>query len=225
MSCREARIQARVARHSRPGGGVSMGPLDRRLEAKRSAPVEGFMFDLDGTLILSDRSLGGYRVLPGAVEVLCGVAGTRSHSFRRAHQRQRLSRRPSRRRSCARSACRSPTTHMLTPSSVAADLMPQAGVKRALVLGSRGVGHALAEAGIETVFTGEKTRRGCAGGLCRLASGLRHEGHRGRLQAIWTGAKLYVASDVPFFATSQRQDDGLLACDRRRRAQDHARSR
>ena len=33
-------------------------------------PIKGFMFDLDGTLILSDRSLGGYKVLPGAVEVL-----------------------------------------------------------------------------------------------------------------------------------------------------------
>ena len=37
---------------------------------ERLGPVEGFMFDLDGTLILSDRSLGGYRLLPGAVEVL-----------------------------------------------------------------------------------------------------------------------------------------------------------
>ena len=32
--------------------------------------VEGFMFDLDGTLVLTDRSLRGYKVLPGAVEVL-----------------------------------------------------------------------------------------------------------------------------------------------------------
>ena len=28
------------------------------------------MFDVDGTLLLSDRSLGGYELLPGAVEVL-----------------------------------------------------------------------------------------------------------------------------------------------------------
>ena len=33
-------------------------------------PPKGFMFDLDGTLILSDRKLGGYTVIPGAVEVL-----------------------------------------------------------------------------------------------------------------------------------------------------------
>ena len=33
-------------------------------------PAQGFMFDLDGTLILSDKSLGGYTLLPGAVELL-----------------------------------------------------------------------------------------------------------------------------------------------------------
>ena len=34
------------------------------------------MFDLDGTLLLSDRSLGGYEVLPGAVEVLTTLAAS-----------------------------------------------------------------------------------------------------------------------------------------------------
>ena len=38
--------------------------------AEALPPIKGFMFDLDGTLLLSDRSLGGYEVLPGAVEVL-----------------------------------------------------------------------------------------------------------------------------------------------------------
>ncbi|MGE5723001.1 MAG: haloacid dehalogenase, partial [Sphingomonadales bacterium] len=33
-------------------------------------PVHGFMFDVDGTLILSNRSLGGYTLLPGAVDTL-----------------------------------------------------------------------------------------------------------------------------------------------------------
>jgi len=31
------------------------------------------MFDLDGTLILSDRSLGGYTVIPGAPEALAAL--------------------------------------------------------------------------------------------------------------------------------------------------------
>ena len=33
-------------------------------------PPKGFMFDLDGTLILSDRKLGGYTAIPGAAEAL-----------------------------------------------------------------------------------------------------------------------------------------------------------
>ena len=37
----------------------------------------GFMFDVDGTLLLSDRSLGGYEVLPGAVETLNDAARAR----------------------------------------------------------------------------------------------------------------------------------------------------
>ena len=32
--------------------------------------IRGFLFDLDGTLLLSDRSLGGYELLSGAIEVL-----------------------------------------------------------------------------------------------------------------------------------------------------------
>ena len=56
-------------------------------------PVKGFMFDLDGTLLLSDRSLGGYEILPGSIEVLTAPIGP-----------------PSRRPSCAVTVCRSGTT-------------------------------------------------------------------------------------------------------------------
>ena len=37
---------------------------------RSTGPIEGIMFDLDGTLVLTDISLGSYRVLPGAIEVL-----------------------------------------------------------------------------------------------------------------------------------------------------------
>jgi len=32
--------------------------------------IRGVVFDVDGTLLLSNRSLGGYELLPGAIEVL-----------------------------------------------------------------------------------------------------------------------------------------------------------
>jgi 4-nitrophenyl phosphatase len=34
-----------------------------------AARLKGLMFDLDGTLLLSDRSLGNYEILPGAAEL------------------------------------------------------------------------------------------------------------------------------------------------------------
>src|SRR5450432_1914319 len=116
-------------------------------------PINGFMFDLDGTLLLGDRSLGGYEVLPGAVEVLSAlqdlsipfVVLTNGSAYPPAEQAARL-------RGLGLPVA---DQQMFTPSSVAAGLMSRDRVGRALVLGTRGVGHALSEAGIETVYTGE----------------------------------------------------------------------
>jgi hypothetical protein len=37
------------------------------------------MFDVDGTLLLSDRSLSDYQLLPGAAETLTAPAARRPH--------------------------------------------------------------------------------------------------------------------------------------------------
>ena len=163
-------------------------------------PIKGFMFDLDGTLILSDRSLGGYKVLPGAVEVLDElrkrglpyVVLTNGSAYPAAEQAPRL-----------RALGLPVEDHqMLTPSSVAADMMPRRGVERALVLGTPGVGHALAEAGIETLFTGQKGAEDVQAVYIGWHPDCGMKDIETACKAIWNGAKLYVASDVPFFATS-----------------------
>src|SRR3569833_2221774 len=118
--------------------------------AEALPPVKGFMFDLDGTLLLSDRSLGGYEVLPGAVEVLTKlkeratpfVILTNGSAYPPAEQAAKL----------RSNGLPVDDAQMSTPSSVAADLTSRRGVRRALILGKRGVGHALAEAGIEIFF-------------------------------------------------------------------------
>ena len=86
--------------------------------------------------------------------------------------------------------------------------MARNGVKRVLVLGSHGVGDALRGAGIETTHAGE-ARASEADAVyvgwhpdCRMAD------IEAACQAIWAGAKLYVASDVPFFATKQGRTIG-----------------
>ena len=42
----------------------------RRARASSFPKLGGLMFDVDGTLLLSDRSLGSYELLPGAAETL-----------------------------------------------------------------------------------------------------------------------------------------------------------
>jgi 4-nitrophenyl phosphatase len=162
-------------------------------------PVRGFMFDLDGTLLLSDRSLGGYEILPGAVEVLTTLQAqgipyvvlTNGSAYAPAEQAARL----------RKLGLPIEDAQMLTPSSVAADVMSRKRIGRVLVLGSRGVGHALVEQGIETVYTGEPRASEVQAVYVGWHPECGMKDIEAACNAIWSGAKLYVASDVPFFAT------------------------
>jgi 4-nitrophenyl phosphatase len=162
-------------------------------------PIEGYMFDLDGTLILSDRSLGSYKVLPGAADVLeklkeCGIPAvvlTNGSAYPPAEQAAKL----------RKAGLPVADEQMLTPSSVAADLMVRNEERSALLLGTPGVGHCLAEAGIELLSPrGHDAARADAVYVgwypeCTLKD------IETACYAIWNGARLYVASNVPFFAT------------------------
>jgi 4-nitrophenyl phosphatase len=170
------------------------------------SPIRGYMFDLDGTLLLSDRSLGGYEVLPGAVEVLSTlkdrsvpfVVLTNGSAYPPPEQADKLRK------------LGLPVTdeQMLTPSSVTAEVMLKRGVKRALVLGLRGVGYALHAAGIETVFPGEPNASDVEAVYVGWHPDCNMKDIEAACVAIWRGAKLYVASDVPFFATKQGRTMG-----------------
>lgn len=157
------------------------------------------MFDLDGTLVLGDRSGKSYDVLPGAIEVLSHlrdkrvpyVVLTNGSAHPPALQAARL-------RGVGLPV---EDAQMLTPSSVTAEVLVKRGVRRVLLLGSPGVGHVLAERGISIQFAGEP---GCDEvdavyigwhPECRMAD------IEAACHAIWRGAKCYVASDVPFFAS------------------------
>lgn len=176
------------------------------MTARRMPALKGFMFDLDGTLLLSDRSLGGYEVLPGAVEVLDTlkerrvpfVVLTNGSAYPPAEQAAKL----------RKLGLAVADEQMLTPSSVAADHMSRNGVKRALILGTRGVGHALAESGVEIVFTGEADASEVQAVYVGWHPECNMKDIEAACQAIWNGAKLYVASDVPFFATKQGRSMG-----------------
>ena len=168
--------------------------------------LKGFMFDLDGTLLLSDRSLGGYDILPGAADLLAElerravpfVVLTNGSAFPPAEQAAKL-------RGLGLAVR---DDRMLTPSSIAADLMVRNGVRRALVLGSPGVGHALRDAGVETVYAGEGEAREVQAVYVGWYPECTMKAIEAACDAIWAGAKLYVASDVPFFATKQGRTMG-----------------
>lgn len=169
--------------------------------ARRAARlrVRGYLFDLDGTLVLGDRTGQSYDVLPGAVDTLQQLRArgvpwvilTNGSAHPPAVQAARLR------------AAGLPVedTQMLTPSSVSADLFVRRGVQRVLVLGSPGVAHALREAGIDTFFTAEAQDRRFDAVYVGWHPECGMKDIEAACQAIWNGARLYVASDVPFFAS------------------------
>ncbi len=166
----------------------------------RLRPVQGFVFDLDGTLVLGDRSLSGYQVLPGAVEILNALKArgipfvvlTNGTNYPPEEQAPKLR------------AIGLPISDeaLLTPSSVAADLMPRRSVERVLVLGTPGVGQPLARAGMQAVFPNDEGTDRVDAVYIGWHPDCRMKDIEAAVKAIWNGAELYVASDVPFFATA-----------------------
>jgi len=177
-----------------------MKTSSRNRDGRRPGRVEGFMFDLDGTLVLSDRSLNGYQVLSGAIALL-GELNKRRIPFVVLTNGTNY---PPREQASKLRALGLPVSDdaLLTPSSVAADLMPRRGVKRTLVLGTPGVGRALEEAGIRTVFTDDPGADRVDAVYIGWHPDCRMQDIERAAKAIWNGAELYVASDVPFFATA-----------------------
>jgi 4-nitrophenyl phosphatase len=164
------------------------------------------MFDVDGTLLLSDRSLGGYELLPGAAETLSDLKGrgvpfvllTNGSAYAPQEQAAKL----------RKIGLPVDDEQMITPSSVTADHMLRKRIGRALVLGTRGVGHALAEKGIRTLYTGEPGASEVDAVYVGWHPDCGMRDIEAACNAIWAGAKLYAASDVPFFATKQGRTIG-----------------
>lgn len=165
----------------------------------RPRPAEGVMFDLDGTLILSDRQLGQYRLLPGAVELLHEldrrgmpfVALTNGSAYPAAQQAPRL----------AALGLPIGADRLFTPNSVAIGLFKARGVRRVLVLGTAGVAAALNEEGVATCFPGEADAAAADAVYVAWHPDCSMDDIHAACSAVLRGAAFYCASDVPFFAT------------------------
>lgn len=156
----------------------------------------GVMFDLDGTLILSDAKLGGYTVLPDAVELLTELevrgfpflALTNGSAYPAAEQAPRL----------RKLGLPIPDDRLFTPNSVAAHLFRARGHQRVMVLGTDGVTAALKAEGIATCAPGDT---GADAVYVAWHPDCRMEHIHAACAAVIDGARLYSASDVPFFAS------------------------
>jgi 4-nitrophenyl phosphatase len=157
--------------------------------------IEGVMFDLDGTLILSDRALGGYRLLPHAIETLTELNRrdipflilTNGSAYPARAQAPRL----------AELGLPIDAGNLFTPNSVAAQMFAARGHARVMVLGTPGVSEALNELGVATCAPGESGADAVYVAWhpeCSMAD------IHAACAAVLDGAAFYSASDVPFFA-------------------------
>lgn len=168
------------------------------------ASIDGWVFDLDGTLVLTDGTHEGYRPLTGAIALL---------DLLRATGRPFVI--------MTNGAYTTPADYidiltaagfdvrpgeMMTPSSVAADVLARARAKRVLVLGLPGVWRPLAEAGMEVVQPHQLDEDEVAG-LDAVFLGWDPDFNLHSLRvacnAVWAGARLYVSSLAPYFATAR----------------------
>jgi ribonucleotide monophosphatase NagD (HAD superfamily) len=86
--------------------------------------------------------------------------------------------------------------------------MSRLGMKRVLVLGTPGVGQALLESGIQTVYTADPDACQVDAVYVGWHPDCGMKDIEVACDAIWAGAKLYAASDVPFFASKQGRTIG-----------------
>ena len=163
--------------------------------------VKGFVFDMDGTLILGDKKNNNMIPLPGAIAFITLL---KKKNIPYVVMTNGTARSPAAYIKVLREAGIPMSSNtMMTPSSVAAEYFVQQGHKRIMVLGCPGTWEPLADIGLEVVlsskFDGKK--------VDAIYIGWYREFGFIDLEAAWLaardGADLFTASDVPFFASAQ----------------------
>jgi HAD superfamily hydrolase (TIGR01450 family) len=177
-----------------------------RLRAKRDSVLSrlrsarGFLFDLDGTLVLGDRRNAGLKPLPGAIEFTQHLAASGVPFVILTNGTVRTPREyAAKLRDLGFPLSDSA---MLTPASVAGEYLARRGFRRVLVLGGPGVAEPLVDAGLEVARPREHLP-----GADAIFIGWHREFSIDDLEAaceaVWAGAKVFAASLAPFFATAE----------------------
>lgn len=166
----------------------------------------GFMFDLDGTLILSDRTLGGYTAIPGAAEALAALdargipwlAMTNGSAYPASVQAPRL----------RAVGLQISDERLFTPNSVAGKAMVERGYARVLVLGTQGVVDALEEMAVPCCLPGAAEAEKADAVYVAWHPECTMDHIHAACARVLDGAAFLTASDVPYFATKDGRSFG-----------------
>jgi len=174
---------------------------------ERLRSARGFVFDLDGTLVLGDRRGRGLVPLPGAIEII-GWARRRGVPF--VVFTNGTTKTPQELAGVLRGiGFDVPDDAVMTPASSAVVVLARRGHRRVLVLGGDGLAGPLREAGLDVVPAGGDARPDVGDGRPEadaVLAGWYPEFTLAALEAachaVWAGAKLFSCSQSMFFATA-----------------------
>jgi 4-nitrophenyl phosphatase len=172
---------------------------------ERTAAARGFIFDMDGTIALGDRTSGGHVALPGAIELIARIKrrGLPIRIFTNGTAKP-----PAAYAASLRGAGFDVVDEeMMTPSTSAAAWLTARRIRRVRVLGNAGTAAPLLAAGIEVIGPSE-----AAEGVEAVYTGWHRDFTFHDLEAavhdILAGAVAITASNVPFFATAEGRGMG-----------------
>lgn len=170
---------------------------------ERLKTVRGFVFDLDGTLVLGDRNGRGLTPLPGALEITRWAARERLPFVVFTNGTTKTP-------GVLAQALRGigfdlPDDAVMTPASSAVDVLTRRGHRRVLVLGRDGLTGPLLDAGLEVVRPAcpAEGRRRADAVLVGWYPEFTMPALEAACHAVWDGAAVYSCSQAMFFATAQ----------------------
>jgi 4-nitrophenyl phosphatase len=184
--------------------GPGIGREEEPAAVERLRAARGFVFDLDGTLVLGDRRNHGLAPLPGAL----GMARRlRRDGVPFAVLTNGTARTPAQYAAALRElGFELDAGRILTPAVSAMDLLTRRRQGRVMVLGTEGLTAPLEEGGIEAVPPRGRPRVDAV-----LAGWYRQftmDALESACHAVWGGAAFYSCSQSRFFATAEGREMG-----------------
>jgi HAD superfamily hydrolase (TIGR01450 family) len=182
---------------------------EQRDALARLRSVKGFVFDLDGTLVLGDNLNKSVNPLPGAVEL---TQRLQQQGVPFVILTNGTTRTPEQYATMLRDVgfAISSDRLVLTPSAVAAEYFARRRFQRVMVLGGEGVSAPLEAAGIRVIRPAKTTERRELGTAREPVDAVFVGWYRefsiddleAACQAVLQGARLFTGSLAPYFATA-----------------------